>query len=125
MKKTNREMFVALLSVIANADIADTDKIELTDFINLKIEQLDKKANTVSKAEREKIELNTKISQLIIDGLAEINEPIRVSELIKKYEPLNSFTTQKLTPIIVKLMNDGKIKKIASKRTVLYTVEVA
>lgn len=125
MKKTNREMFSALLSVIVNAEMSETDRTEMLDFINGRIEQIDRKANTVSKADKAKAELNAKIAQLVIDGLTEINEPIRISELIKKYEPLNTFTTQKLTPIIVKLVNDGKIKKIASKRTVLYTVEIA
>lgn len=126
MKKTNKEMFVMLLSVIESSNnITETDRIELTDFVNLKIEQIEKKANTISKADKAKAELNAKIAQLIVDGLIKLDKPVRISELIKGYEPLNEYSTQKLTPIITTLVNDNKVKKIASKRTILYTVEVA
>lgn len=125
MKKTNREMFVTLLNVIANAEIIETEKTELTDFINAKIEQLDKKANTVTKAEKAKQELNAKIAQDVIAGLTAVGKPIKVSDLIKGYEPLNSYSTQKLTPILTGLINDGKIEKTIVKREALYMIKVA
>lgn len=121
-KKTNKELFTEVLAVIASASITDTEKTELSDFINGRIEQLEKKANTVSKADKAKAELNTKIANDILAGLNAIGEPVRISDLIKKYEPLNDFSTQKLSPIIVKLVNEGRVEKIASKRTVLYAL---
>lgn len=125
MKKTNREMFVALLNVIANTEIIETEKVELTDFINAKIEQLDKKANTVTKAEKAKQELNAKIAQDVIAGLTAVGKPVKVSDLIKAYEPLNGYSTQKLTPIMTSLINDGKIEKTIVKREALYMIKVA
>lgn len=119
MKKTNREMFLEVISVLetANADI------ELIDFMNDRIAQLDKKASTVSKAQREKAAMDAAIADEIVKGLATINEPIRISDLIKKYAPLSQYNTQKLSPIFVRLVNDGRIEKISSKRTILYTVK--
>lgn len=125
MKKTNRELFVALLNVIANTEIIETEKVELTDFINAKIEQLDKKANTVTKAEKAKQELNAKIAQDVIAGLTAVGKPVKVSDLIKAYEPLNGYSTQKLTPIMTSLINDGKIEKTIVKREALYMIKVA
>lgn len=125
MKKTNREMFVTLLNVIANAEIIETEKAELTDFINAKIEQLDKKANTVTKAEKAKQELNAKIAQDVLAGLAAVDKPIKISDLIKTYEPLNGYSTQKLTPIMTGLINDGKIEKTIVKREALYMIKIA
>lgn len=126
MKKTNREMFVMLLGVVESANcITETDRIELTDFINVKIEQLDKKASTVSKADKAKAELNAKIAQLILEGLAEMDKPTKISELIKGYRPLNGYSTQKLTPIMTALVNDGKVEKAVVKRETLYSVKVA
>lgn len=125
MKKTNREMFVTLLNVVANAEIIETEKTELTDFINAKIEQLDKKANTVTKAEKAKQELNAKIAQDVIAGLTAIGKPVKVGDLIKEYEPLNSYSTQKLTPIMTGLIKDGKIEKTIVKREALYMIKVA
>lgn len=125
MKKTNRELFVTLLNVVANAEIIETEKVELTDFINAKIEQLDKKANTVTKAEKAKQELNAKITQDVIAGLTAVGKPVKVSDLIKAYEPLNGYSTQKLTPIMTSLINDGKIEKTIVKREALYMIKVA
>ena len=125
MKKTNREMFVALLTVIANAEMTEADRTEMTDFINGRIEQLDKKASTVSKADKAKAELNAKIAQLILEGLAEIDKPTKISELIKGYAPLNGYSTQKITPIMTALVNDGKVEKATVKRETLYSVKVA
>jgi hypothetical protein len=124
-KKTNREMFVTLINVIANAQIAETEKAELTDFINSRIEQLDKKANSVSKAEKEKAKLNAELAKTIIAGLTEIGKPVKVSDLIKGYEPLNEYSTQKLTPIITALVKENKVESIVVKREKLYTVKVA
>jgi hypothetical protein len=124
-KKTNREMFVALINVISNAQITETEKVELTDFINSRIEQIDKKANTVSKAEKEKAELNARLAETIIAGLTEIGKPVKVSDLIKGYEPLNEYSTQKLTPIITALVKENKVESIVVKREKLYSVKVA
>lgn len=124
MKKTNREMFVMLLNVIANAEMSETDRMEMTEFINLKIEQLDKKASTVTKADKAKSELNAKIAQLILDGLAELDKPVKISELIKGYEPLNEYSTQKITPIITALVDNGKVERATVKREKLYSIKV-
>lgn len=124
-KKTNREMFVTLINVISNAQITETEKVELTDFINSRIEQIDKKANTVSKAEKEKAKLNAELAKTIIAGLTEIGKPVKVSDLIKGYEPLNEYSTQKLTPIITALVKEDKVESIVVKREKLYSVKVA
>ena len=124
-KKTNREMFVALVNVIANAQITEIEKTELTDFINSRIEQLDKKANSVSKAEKAKQELNAELAKTIIAGLTEIGKPVKVSDLIKGYEPLGEYSTQKLTPIITALVKENKVESIVVKREKLYSVKVA
>ena len=124
-KKTNREMFVTLINVIANAQITETEKTELTDFINSRIEQIDKKANSVSKAEKEKAKLNAELAKTIIAGLTEIGKPVKVSDLIKGYEPLGEYSTQKLTPIITALVKENKVESIVVKREKLYSIKVA
>ena len=122
MKKTNKELFIAVLSVIANAEIPENEREELTAFINGRIEQIEKKAATPSKADREKTELNEKLKADIIAGMTEIDRPVRVSELIKLYAPLSNYTTQKLTPILTALVADGKITKATVKRDTVYNI---
>jgi hypothetical protein len=121
-KKTNKEMFMALLNVIANAEIEQNDKDELSEFINSRIQQIEKKASTPSKTDLAKAELNARIATDIIAGLTELDKPVKISELIKAYAPLNEFSTQKLTPILSKLVADGKVTKTVVKRDTLYNV---
>ena len=84
----------------------------------------EKKASTVTKAQREKAELNGKLTQLILDGLAELDKPVKISELIKGYEPLNEYSTQKITPIITALVDNGKVERATVKREKLYSIKV-
>lgn len=120
--KTNKELFAIIFNIVADANIPDDEKQELTDFINSRIEQIDKKASTVSKADKAKAELNAQIAAQIIDGLTLADKPVKVSDLIKQYEPLNGYSTQKLTPIMTGLVKDGKIKKSIYKRETLYSI---
>ena len=122
VKMTNKEMFIGLLAIVAGADIPETDVQMYTDFINSRIEQIDKKATTVSKADKAKAELNATIANEILAGMAKIDKPIKVSELIKSCEPLTSYSTQKLTPIMTKLVTDGKITKSIVKRETFYSL---
>ena len=93
-----------------------------TDFINSRIEQIDKKASTVTKADKAKAELNAGIAKDIITGLTALDKPVKVSELIKGYEPLNGYSTQKLTPILSTLITEGKIVKSVVKRETFYSL---
>lgn len=122
MKKTNKEMFVTLINVVASANIAETDKQELTEFINSRIEQLDKKASTPSKKDIEKQELNARIAELVIKTLTELDKPVKCSEIIKANVELSAFSTQKLTPILTKLVANGKIAKTTVKRDTVYNI---
>ena len=126
-KMTNKEMFNALIAVIsvtgipAGVEISATAD-ELITFLNGKIEQLDKKANTVTKADKAKAELNAAIANDILTGLATLDKPVKISDLIKGYEPLNGYSTQKLTPIMTKLVTDGKVIKSVVKRETIYSL---
>lgn len=122
VKMTNKEMFIGLLAIVAGADISETDVQMYTDFINSRIEQLDKKANTVTKADKAKQELNDKIAADIIAGMTALDKPVKVSELIKSVDSLSGYSTQKLTPIMTRLVSDGKIIKSVVKRETLYSI---
>lgn len=124
-KKTNKELFTALLSVIAAAELSTDEKTELTDFVNSRIEQIDKKANSTSKAQREKDAANAALGQVVLNGLSETNRLIKVSDLIKEYPPLSGYSTQKLTPILSGLIADGKVERLTVKRENLYRIKTA
>ena len=120
--KTNKEMFTIIFNIVAGANIPNDEKQELTDFINSRIEQIEKKANTVTKADKEKQALNAAIAQEIINGLVTLDKPMKISELIQNYEPLAKYSTQKLTPIITAMVKNGKLEKSVIKRENFYSV---
>lgn len=121
-KTTNKEMFNKVLAVLMAADIAENERQEMTAFIESRIEQLDKKANTVSKAEKEKAKLNECIAENILAGLATIDKPCKVSELIKNVDTLSTYSTQKITPIMTALVKQGKLNKTIVKREAFYSL---
>ena len=116
-------MFVTLIDVVESANnITETDRVELIDFINSRIAQLDKKANTPSKKDIEKQELDNRIAELAIETLIKLDKPVKCSEIIKANVELSAFSTQKLTPILTKLVADGKIAKTTVKRDTVYNI---
>lgn len=126
-KMTNKEMFNVLIAVISAVGIPEgvvtsATPDELIAFLNGKVEQLDKKANTVTKADKAKAELNAAIANDILTGLATLDKPVKISDLIKGYEPLSGYSTQKLTPIMTKLVTDGKVIKSVVKRETIYSL---
>lgn len=121
-KMTNREMFVMVLTVITNANIADDEKAMLTEFINSRIEQIDKKAGTVTKAQREKDAANAALSDMVYAALLKTDRLIKVGELIKGTPELSEYSTQKITPILSTLIANGKVERVTVKRENLYRV---
>ena len=116
-------MYIGLLAIVNNAADLSEDEIALyVDFINNKIAQLDKKANTVTKADKAKAELNAAIANDIMVGLEALDKPVKVSDLIKNVDTLSGYSTQKLTPILTKLVADGKLVKSTVKRETLYSI---
>lgn len=120
--KTNKELFTIILNIVANADIPNDEKQELTDFINSRIEQIEKKATTVTKADKEKQALNAAIAEEIINGLVTLDKPMKISELIQNYEPLAKYSTQKLTPIVTAMVKSGRLEKSTLKREHFYSI---
>lgn len=122
-KRTNKEMYSALLSIVAVAEISDVDRIEMTDFINGKIAQIEKKATTVTpskaKAEAEK----TAFAELVYNSLVKIDRPVKISVLIAETPELAGITTQKVTPVLTKLVNDGKVERLTVKKDKLYSIK--
>ena len=122
---TNKEKFETIRTIIENsANLTDGEKIEFVDFINSRIEMIDKKGKTISKTELKKIEETENLKTLVYNALVEIDKPIKVSDLIKTVKPLNDMTTQKVTAILSKLIVDNKVEKIVCKRETLYSAIV-
>lgn len=112
-KITKRDNFNALLSIPAVADNAD-----LVAFIEHEIELLDKK-NASRKTElTETQKENLAFKDQIVDYLAGSSDPKSTSAIAKQF----GLSTQRVTPIMQKLIKEGAVVVNTVKRVNYYTV---
>lgn len=65
---------------------------------------------------------NVGIMETIVEGLAEMENPVTVTELISGYAPLEGFTNQKISALLRKLVEAGKVVKTMEKKKAYFTV---
>lgn len=115
-KMTNKK---ALTYVLTKCELPEDVKSKLS----VMLEQLNKKAESNSKADEEKAKQNNELQKLIFETLAENeklnengeNEGYTVSEIMKLNPALNEYSNQKVTAMINKLKDGGKVEKTMRK----------
>ncbi len=111
---TKKEMFAEIRSKVA-------DNAEMVAFLDHEIELLSKKRSSVnSKAKAESEARATKV----FNALAEMDNPVTVSELIKltSDKEVATYTNQRVSALLKKLVDCGKVDKIVEKKTSYFTV---
>ena len=107
---TKKEMFAHIASV----NSADA---EIVEFCNHEIELLENKktSKTPTKTQKE----NEKVMETILRDMEEFGKPVTVTELINGGEGLEDFTNQKISALLRKLIDCGKVvKAIEGKKAV-------
>ena len=120
-------MFNALKSFIGEGEQVTIDGIDYTEkmvleFIDGQIEKLDKKNSHKSKADLEKVEkanvLLTHIKNFLTDSKGEFSASeisLAMSDVMKEY-----ISSQRVTPQLTKLVNNGIIVKSVNKGKTTY-----
>ena len=117
-KITKRDNFMEIRALIVKAEMLEDDKKEqyLT-FIDHELKLLDKKASSKSSSKNteEQKELMTKI----VNALAEIGEPVTISDLQKQNKEMSEYSNQKLSAMLKKLVDNEKtvVKTIDKKKS--------
>ena len=106
---TKKEYFEILRGIVEGND-------ELVAFIDHEVELLSKKSNVRTKAQIE----NDAIVEDIFNYLAEIGRPVTVTELIA--EAHLEFTNQKVSALLKKLVDAGRVVKVADKKKSYFSV---
>ena len=106
---TKKEYFEILRGIVEGND-------ELVAFIDHEVELLSKKSNVRTKAQIE----NDAIVEDIYNYLAEIGRPVTVTELIA--EAQLKFTNQKVSALLKKLVDAGRVVKITDKKKSYFSV---
>ena len=117
-KITKRDNFMEIRALIVKAEmLEDNKKEQYLTFIDHELKLLDKKASSKSSSKNteEQKELMTKI----VNALAEIGEPVTIRDLQKKNEEMATYSNQKLSAMLKKLVDNEKtvIKTIDKKKS--------
>ena len=118
-KITIKEQFVAI-----QAFLAEQGKDEWANFIGGRIEILDKKTATKSKAATAKQAENEVLKENIVKALADIGKAANITELkegLKTYDE-NEYTTPKISALLKQLKDEGKVVRTLEKKTPYFAV---
>ena len=110
---TKKEMFNLIASV--NADNA-----EIVDFCNHEIDLLNakKSSKTPTKTQKE----NEVIMEQIAVDLAMFDNPVTVTELIANGEGLEGLTNQKVSALLRKMVEAGRVVKSIEKKKAFFSL---
>ena len=112
-KKTQRKYFEEMISIFE-----EMGKQEYADFCQSRIDVLDNKSKNKkpTKTQQENEALKEEIFNVLT------NEGATVSEIIGKSDVFKGMNTQKLTPQLTKLVNEGRAVKTMDKKRALFSL---
>ena len=116
-RKTLKENFVEVAEVLTNAGRTD-----LADFINGRIELIEKKASKPSKSPN--AEANAKIKIVIMETLAELGKAT-ITELLNANAELNELaggSNQRVSALVKQLKDEGKVIRTEEKRKAYFAL---
>ena len=117
-KMTKKEMF----TLIATLNASNT---EIVDFCNHEIELLDRKKSQGNAKANEKMDSQV---ALVYNALVSVGKPITASELIAQGgldELANEsgvVSTQKVSALLKKLVDSGKVEKVTDKKKTYFSI---
>lgn len=65
---------------------------------------------------------NEHLKEIVLEVLEQATEPMTVSEIIKAHAELQGLTTQKVSPLVAKLVDELKVNKTIEKRKSYFTI---
>lgn len=110
---TKREMFEMIATVNA-------DNEEIVAFCNHEIELLANRKTSKSPTKTQKE--NEVIMAQILADLAEFDEPVTVTQLIAEGEGMEGFTNQKISALLRKLVEAGKVVKAVEGKKAVFSL---
>ena len=107
-KRVTKKDMLGELKVLAEG----AERIDLVEFCEKEIERLSNRKVAQTKNQKE----NEGIMETIVEVLREIGDGVTVSELIKADERMAEYSNQKLSALLKKLVEAGRVIKVADKK---------
>lgn len=112
-KMTKKEMFESLKGYVA-------DNAEMVAFIDHEIELLNRKASKSSQTKTQKE--NEGIMENILVALEKVGRPVTITELQNESEDMAQYSNQKLSALLKKLNESGKVSKVTDKKKSYFSI---
>lgn len=98
------------------------NNVEMVEALTKLRAQVQKRSTSKSKAQIEKEQQAEAIAETIVQVLASAETPITMADLKEADESLASYTTQRLSAIMAKLVERGQVVKTIEKRKAMYSL---
>ena len=116
MKKTTKlDNFTAMRNYFV-----EIGKEEFVEVLNHEIELLAKKSTSERKPTATQI-ANANLGEAILEAKAD-GQAYTITEMIKTFECCADLSTQKVSPVVNKLVEEGKLAKYSEKRRTLFVI---
>lgn len=118
---TKKEWFAEIKAIVESTQIDNEKKVEMIDFINHEIELLERKHSKSGQTKTQKE--NIEVMEKIMSVLMEINKPVTITELQNENEKMAKYSNQKLSALLKKLVDEGRVVKIQEKKKSYFSVK--
>jgi len=115
VRVTKRDNLNELLDIVT-----ELKNEKLVNFINHELELLDRRAsrNTLTKVQKENLELIEKIYNELID----LAKPVTISELQEANPEIGKLSNQKVSALLKKLVDSERVVKVSQKGKTYFSV---
>lgn len=117
-KVTKKERFEMIKEIVLNACVEN--EAEMIEFIDNEINLLNKKRASGAKTATQKE--NEVLVERLYEVLAEIGRPVTVSELQKENEEFGAMSNQKVSALMKKLKDAGRVNKVDDKKKAYFSI---
>ena len=115
---TKKDYLNMIATVIENSEVEN--KEELQKFISHELELLAKKSSKTTKTKNQKE--NEVLVEVLYNELATIGEAVTITELQEKSSELAEYSNQKLSALMKKLVDSGRVTKEVIKKKSYFSV---
>ena len=112
-KMTKKDYFNELKGLV----VGNEREVELIEFLDRQIELLSRKTSVKTKTQKE----NEVLIEKVYEALATVENPVTVTEL-QAVEGMGDFSNQKLSALLKKLVDAGRITKTTDKKKSYFSV---
>lgn len=121
MEKKMTYVEALAIAIDTMKSLESPNKEAIDKLIALK-ESTEKRNNSKSKAEVAKQSANDELKNVIVEVLTNCTEPVTITEMLALDERFSNLKVQKISPLMRKLLEQGKIKREEMKHKAYFSI---